>query len=186
MFVKQALPPCHFLLSRALSLPATSISLISDCPPIIFSFSLTILDTLYISKPLLHLITTMRSSITMIVVTLFLLMLANVMAAGKTIWESEDPDASDMTISPARSHEYSTSTGHATSVFTQTMSYSLDDFQRSLSKACGTNYALVEPIFKELPTITTSLSVITIQPSISSAQPPRPPRRQSQRLLAPW
>jgi len=43
----------------------------------------------------------------------------------------------------ARSNDYTTSTDHATSVYTETVSYSLDDFQRSLSKACGTNYSLV-------------------------------------------
>jgi len=43
----------------------------------------------------------------------------------------------------ARSNEYTTSTDHSTSVYTETVPYSLADFQRSVSRACGTNYVLV-------------------------------------------
>ena len=41
----------------------------------------------------------------------------------------------------ARFEEYTTSTDYSTSVYTETVPYSLADFQRWLSKACGTNYA---------------------------------------------
>jgi len=51
----------------------------------------------------------MRSFI-MIIVALILCMLTNVMA-DINVWESEDPDASDLPTSPARYNEYTTRPG---------------------------------------------------------------------------